>query len=110
MTACLGNQNIDRAMGVFADIKAAEGCADAKVYGSLISGLVRLGHLEKAVGLVEDAYGLGQGKPGLSPGQVLETEVLETLMRNLGQRRGMQAVGISLLERLRAARVPISGR
>jgi len=110
MCACLSNHDLVRAMKVFEDIKAAEGSADAKAHSSLLSGLVRLGHLEKAVALVEAAYGLGNVARGLPAGQVLEAEVLEQLMRSLGQRQLMQNLGLPLLERLRAAKVPISGR
>merc|ERR1719491_168606 len=41
MSACLANQDLDRAMKVFEDMKQAEGGADAKAYGALIPGLVR---------------------------------------------------------------------
>jgi len=114
MSACLSNQCPDRAMQVFGDIKEADGSADAKVYGSIISGLVRLGDMRKAAFLVEDAYGLtnetsGKVCRGLTAGQVLDTDTLEQLMRGLGQRRLMQSTGVPLLERLRKAGVPISG-
>merc|ERR1719444_533649 len=111
MGACLSNHDADRAMKVFEELKVVGGGADSKAYSSLLSGLVRLGRLENAVGLVEDAYGLGSsGKHGLPHGQTLEAEALEQLMRNLGQSRHMQSVGVDLLERLRAARCPISSR
>jgi pentatricopeptide repeat protein len=113
MAACLSNDSADRAMQVFGDIKEAEGCADAKVYGSLISGLVRLGEVEKAVFLVEDAYGLfGEGKSsrGLTAGQVLDTDAMEQLMRALQQRQLMQSLGVPLLERMRKARLPVNSR
>jgi len=110
MTACLSNHSVDRAMKLLNDTKEAEGCSDKGLYGSFISGLVRMGHLEKAAATVEDAYGLNHGKPGLCPGQQLETETLEQLLRALGQRRLMQSIGLTLLDRLRAAKVPLSGR
>merc|ERR550514_2238501 len=47
MCACLSNHDLDRAMKVFEDIKEAGGGADTKTYSSLLSGLVRLGQLEK---------------------------------------------------------------
>lgn len=114
MSACLSNNSPDQALQVFGDIKEAEGCADAKVYGSLITGLVRLGDVRKAVVLVENAYGLsnetsGKVSQGLPPGQTLENEAMEQLMRGLGQRRLMQTIGVPLLERLRKAQVPVSG-
>jgi len=114
MSACLSNNSPDHALQVFSDIREAEGCADAKVYGSLITGLVRLGDVRKAVFVVESAYGLsnetsGKVCQGLPPGQTLENEAMEQLMRGLGQRRLMQTIGVPLLERLRKAQVPVNG-
>lgn len=110
LCACLTNSDIDRATQVFDDLKAAND-ADAKAYGSLISGLTRCGQLQKAVSVVEDAYGLSRGaRRGLPKGQMLDNETLEHLFRALGYRRLMQSVGLPLLEQLRAMNVPISGR
>jgi pentatricopeptide repeat protein len=109
MCACLSNNSADRAMKVFEDLKQTGEGADSKAYGSLLSGLVRLDKLTQACALVEEAYGIGQ-KRGLPAGQVLEAETLEQLMRALGQKQLMPSQGVPLLEKLRAARVPISGR
>jgi pentatricopeptide repeat protein len=115
MCACLSNHSADRAISVFEDMKKDENCVDAKAYGSLLQGLVRLGQFEKAIAYVEDAYGLPESsgktrKRGLPAGQVLDTENLEQLMKGLGQRDLMSRLGLPLLERLRSARVPVSGR
>lgn len=111
VSACLANQEPDRAMKVFEELKEAEGGADAKLYGNLLSGLVRLGHVEKAALLVEDAHGLsrdGSGhasRRGLHAGQVLDSDILEQLMRALCQRGLARSIGFPLIERLRAAGV-----
>lgn len=116
MCACLTNNRADRAIQVFEALKQVEGGADAKAYGSLFSGLLRLGELQKAVALVEDAYGLNeesQGQKahrGLPVGQHLESDSLEQLMNGLTQRKLMESLGLPLLDRLRAAKVPIPGR
>jgi len=116
MCACLTNHSADRAIKVFEDMKEAGEGVDGKAYGSLLSGLARLGQVEQAVALVEEAYGLAPAgsrktvRRGLPEGQNLEPEPLELLMRALGQRQLMPSIGVPLLERLRAARVPISGR
>jgi len=110
MCACLSNHDLGRAMKVFEEIQAAGG-ADGKAYSSLLCGLVRLGQLEKALAIVEEAYGLGKVKQrGLAPGQVLEAQALEQFMQALGKSKLMQSVGVPLIEKLRAAKVPISGR
>lgn len=114
--ACLSNQDLVRAMQVFEEMKVHCGSADTKAYGSLLSALVRMGQPEKAAGLVLDAYGIAAegsskaGRRGLPNGQVLDSEPLEQLMRSLGSRGLMQSVGVPLMDSLRAARVPISGR
>lgn len=113
MSACLNNNDLDRALQVFEDLKRAEGGADSNAYGSLISGFVRRGHFESAIWLVEDAYGLGgdgSKRRGLLRGQSLEAEALEQLVRALGQRQLMKTLGVPLLEKLRAARIPLSGK
>jgi len=111
MSACLNNNDLDRALQVFGEMKLAEGGADANAYGSLISGLLRQGHVEKAAQLVEDAYGLGEeARRGLLAGQVLAAEPLEHLMRALGQHKLMKTVGAPLLDKMRKARLPLSGK
>lgn len=111
MGACLSNHDIDRAAMVFEDFRRANGVVDTKSFSSLLSGLVRAGNLRKAVALVDEAYGLGEfTKRGLPSGQVLDADTLEQLMRSLGHRQLMQSLGSPLLERMRAARVPINNR
>lgn len=112
MSACLNNNDLESALQVFGELKFNEGGADANAYGSLISGCVRQGHLEKAAQLVEDAYGLGNTsrRRGLLAGQVLSNETLEQLMRALGQRQLMRPVGAPLLEKMRVARLPLNGK
>jgi len=114
LCACLTNGEVSRAIQVFEEMKARND-ADSRAYGSLISGLTRIGQLEKAAYFVEDAYGLSAEdssatRRGLPKGQMLDNEPLEQLFRAMGHRRLMQSVGLPLLERLRAIDVPISGR
>jgi pentatricopeptide repeat protein len=110
MCACLSNHDFKRGLKVFEDMKAG-GDADAKVYSSLLSGLVRGGMLDKAVAVVEDAYGLEKSaKRGLPNGQVLEEEALEQLIRALGQKQLMHTIGAPLLERLRNSSIPVNGK
>jgi len=110
MCSCLNNNDFGLALKVFEELRASEQGADWKTYASLISGAVRHGWIDQAVKLVEDAYGLDSGTKarGLSQGQRLETDCLEQLLRALVQRGQMESVGVPLLNRLRAARVPIN--
>mmetsp|Transcript_123644 Transcript_123644/g.227876 ORF Transcript_123644/g.227876 Transcript_123644/m.227876 type:complete len:88 (+) Transcript_123644:2-265(+) len=78
----------------------------------MISGTLRQGWIEEAVGVVEDAYGLNPETKdkALYPGQSLETESLLQVSRALVQHGKMESVGVPLLNRLRAASIPISMR
>jgi pentatricopeptide repeat protein len=109
MCACLNNHDIDRAMKVFEDIKGASAGVDAKTYSSLIAGLVRIGAPEKGIAFVDQAYGL-VGKRGLTAGQNLDSECLEQLVQALGKSKETKAMGCKLVDRMRSAGVPISGK
>jgi len=120
MCTCINNNALDTAFEVFEDVKKHSQSIDAKAYGAMISGCIRYGWLARAVALVDEAYGLNQ-QGGKSPpsrtdrtdshgGQVLETETLEHLLRSLAQHGMMEDHGVPLLERLHAAKAPVSGR
>mmetsp|Transcript_43945 Transcript_43945/g.82118 ORF Transcript_43945/g.82118 Transcript_43945/m.82118 type:complete len:1032 (-) Transcript_43945:129-3224(-) len=111
MCACLNNHDLIAAVKVFDEVRASEHGADWRTYGSLISGTMRHGQMEQAVALVQDAYGLNpKMKRASAPGHGLETECLEQLLRTLAQRGQMKSLGVPLLNQLRAARVPLSGK
>jgi len=112
INACLNNNDVDLAMKVFDELRCSEQGADRKNYTSMISSLLRHGRLEQAVKLVEDAYGLDAGARvrALPPGQRLEADSLEQLLRALTQRGQMERLGVPLMNRLRAARIPLSGK
>jgi len=108
ISACINNHAIDRALEVFAELRRAG--PDFKAYGVLISGCVRFGRLTKAVDLVEDAYGLADGRRGLPPGESLEKDRLEQLLSSLKAKGLMETVGVPLLDKLRSAQEPIASR
>eukprot|EP00443_Scrippsiella_acuminata_P049481 CAMPEP_0115431788 /NCGR_PEP_ID=MMETSP0271-20121206/31754_1 /TAXON_ID=71861 /ORGANISM="Scrippsiella trochoidea, Strain CCMP3099" /LENGTH=1046 /DNA_ID=CAMNT_0002857085 /DNA_START=146 /DNA_END=3284 /DNA_ORIENTATION=+ len=108
--ACINNNALDRAFEVFDDLKSAGFGADAKAYSAIISGCVRKQQTDRAVALVEEAYGLNGAPPQLAQGQTIEVESLEKLLQALSQRGQAQEVAMPLLDRLRAAKAPISGR
>merc|ERR1719215_1038592 len=84
--ACLNNNAFDRAFEVFGEILRTNRTADGKAFGALISGCVRQGELDRAVVLVEEAFGLS-GKPAqLAKGQSLEADCLEKLLLALSQK------------------------
>ena len=99
-------------------MEASPQAADGKASDALIGGYERHGELEQAVTLVEQAYGFAPAggrdvvKAGrcLPRGQHLEMEPVDQLLRALAHRGLMKQLGDPLLERLRAANVPMSGR
>lgn len=107
MSACMNANELDRAFSVFNDLKKAGHVVDAKAFGVLISGCVRQGRLEEAVSLVDEACRLGSRA---NHSRVLETEPLEHLLRALAQRGQMETIGSALMDKLRIAGVPVSGR
>lgn len=114
MCACLNNQDVKSAVKIFDELRISEQGADWKTYASIISGLLRHGQVEKAISLVEDAYGFGKGSKAKATasgqGQGLEMDILEQLLRAVAQRGQMATVGLPLLNQLRSAHVPISGK
>mmetsp|Transcript_36260 Transcript_36260/g.67740 ORF Transcript_36260/g.67740 Transcript_36260/m.67740 type:complete len:1031 (+) Transcript_36260:143-3235(+) len=112
MCACLNNHDLDAAFKVFAGLRSYEKGADWKTYTCMISGLLRHGRVNQAVDLVKDAYGLTKGTKAVAftHGQKVETDCLEQLLRALVQQGQMVSVGLPLLNQLRAANVPISGK
>eukprot|EP00932_Pfiesteria_piscicida_P017547 SRR837773.4424.p2 GENE.SRR837773.4424~~SRR837773.4424.p2 ORF type:complete len:186 (-),score=87.45 SRR837773.4424:121-636(-) len=108
--ACINNSAISRAYEVFDALRLEGQAADGKVYSAMVGCLVRQSHLDKAVALVEDAYGLAGGARGLAPGASIEAEVLERLVGGLMQAKGGDKVASPLLDKLHAAKAPVSSR
>merc|ERR1719203_872703 len=109
ISACVCNNSIERGMQVFDQMKE-EGYVDSKAYGVMMSGFLRAGKHDSAVQLVEEAYGLKTGKRMLPPRQDIAPENLEHLLKALGLHGLREKLGVPLLEALRAAKVPLSGR
>mmetsp|Transcript_115522 Transcript_115522/g.337956 ORF Transcript_115522/g.337956 Transcript_115522/m.337956 type:complete len:1040 (-) Transcript_115522:178-3297(-) len=113
INACLNSNAIERALKVFDDMKASGQGPDSKAYRTLINGCVWKGELDKAAALVEEAYGLTPGGEGVAKAKQavgLEAETVEQLLKAFAHRGLMETKGMVLLERLRSAKVPISGR
>jgi pentatricopeptide repeat protein len=112
MCACLSSNNIDKAYQIFEEIKtSSQGRGvDAKSYTALIQGNVRLGYLEEAVKLVQEAYGLDGNRRALSQGQVVEPIAIEQLMRGLTEAGIMDTLGCQLLEQMKKGKIAVSGR
>merc|ERR1719446_1825213 len=98
--------HIDLAFKVFHEWRDAGHVIDAKAYSVLISGCVRHGHVQQAIPLIEEACDRVSG----GDAHLLENEPLEQLFRALANQGQAQTVAVPLMEKLRAAGVPINGR
>merc|ERR1740121_1809883 len=108
LCVCVNNNAPQKAREVFEQMKLMPNGLDAKAYYTLIACYTRNGLLEDAIGLVEEAYGLA-GARSLPHGQSLDVETVEKLLQALSQ-KGLSKLGVPLLERLKAAKVPLTGR
>jgi pentatricopeptide repeat protein len=104
--SCINGGNLDLGFKVFNDWKLAGNTIDAKAYSVLISGCVRHGHVQRAIPLVEEAC----DRITIGDANLLENETLEQLFRALSQQGQTQTVAVPLMEKLRAAGVPMNGR
>lgn len=111
LCVCVNNNAMDKAQEVFNDMACIPGGIDAKAYGTMISGCMRAGKLERAASLVEEAFGLaGAGERKMARGQTIDPDTLERLMQAIGHRGLSQKVGVPLMDKLKAAKIPLSGR
>lgn len=110
ISACVSSQSYERGLEVLKDMTSTgEACAEPRAYGMMISALTRAGQVEKAVELVEEAYGLKTGRRMLMQKQNISDDDLGQLIRGLGQ-KGLHEVGQQLLTDLRRASVPLGGK
>jgi len=112
MCACLTNHEPDKAVKVFHDMKLAGQCPDNRTCTSLISGLVRYHRFHQAVHLVDEICNLGDnglGKGLVSRKTCLDLECLESMLAELVQQGYKEELAVPLLDRLVAAKVPVSG-
>eukprot|EP00930_Biecheleria_cincta_P027258 TRINITY_DN19143_c1_g1_i1.p1 TRINITY_DN19143_c1_g1~~TRINITY_DN19143_c1_g1_i1.p1 ORF type:complete len:302 (+),score=73.89 TRINITY_DN19143_c1_g1_i1:45-908(+) len=107
LAACLQNNQPARAMKVFQNMCATGEPVDSRMCSSLVAGLVRQKMWQAAVEVVDTVYGLTGSRP---LGASIVQDTLESLLAALAQNGLRDELGTSLLERLRAAKVPVSGR
>jgi len=103
MSACIYNKDLDRGVKVFSCMKE-NGNVDARAYAVLLNGFLRANRVTEAVELVDEAYGLSTGKRMLPDKQFLSNDNMERLFQTI-KYHGLEELGSSLVERLRAAKV-----
>lgn len=109
MSACIRNGKMRSALQIWESLQA-DGVADARPYGVIISGCARYGLVGQAVKYIEEAYGLRTGRRVLPPRQYLPAECLEHTLRAT-RRQGLQSeLGVPLFEALTSAGEPVQDR
>lgn len=101
ISVCLDSNRLDLALESFDQMSAADIPASARTFEVLVSGCMRHGDLDRAVGLVDRALGLGAsaGRARAS----LEPRAVEALLSLIGRRRQVRRLGAPLLLRLQRA-------
>jgi pentatricopeptide repeat protein len=105
--ACIRNDATDCAIEVFQELRAMN-YVDAKMFSALISNCARVGQSERAVALVEEAYGLADGKRALARNEDLDSMCMEHLIKCLSRQGQLDVVGKPMLKRMESARISIS--
>jgi pentatricopeptide repeat protein len=105
--ACLRNDAVTGALEVFEDLKSTGHRADSKMFSALINNCARVGQAERALSLVEEAYGLSSGARVLARNEQLENACLEQLMKCLSKQGEMQ-MGVALVKKMAAQRIHVS--
>lgn len=101
--ACLNNNSVDKAFEIFDQLRAGQRQADAKSWGAMISGCLRLKRVDDAVRLLEEAYGLDGRPAGLPHHSTLEAATVDKVLAALAQRGQSESVAIPLVRKLRRA-------
>jgi len=102
MSACIANNALARALGVY-DMMNAAGCqSDAKTYHTLLSGCIRHGDLEAAARLFEEAVSNGP--------TCLDRETAENVLFMMVRRGRSADLGQKLLKRCDDVGISVSER
>jgi pentatricopeptide repeat protein len=105
--ACIRNDATEAAAAILEELRT-QYHVDAKMFSALISNCARVGQSERAVALVEEAYGLGKGKRALPQNEDLDSSCMELLMKCLAKQGHLQTMAKPLLTKMEGAKIYIS--
>jgi len=108
MSACIMNEQLNAALSVMEQMKAANCAADGKTYQTLLSGCLKYDDLDNAVHLIDDALGLDGQRTG--PPVMLDNETIENVLFMINRRGRVSDLGGPLAERLQRAGLAMSDR
>jgi pentatricopeptide repeat protein len=106
--ACLRNDKVSNALEIYDELCASGHRPDTKMFSALINNCAKVGLCERAVTLLDEAYGLSSGRRALPRGEQLEALSMEQLMKALAKKGELQKVGAPLLRKMANAKVHVS--
>jgi len=113
ISAACSHERPELALKAYESMRSAGLHPNVRTYQSLVQSWLRMGNLEKAVALVEDAF--WPDGPGLQSAthvrrSLLQPAIVEELLLLAGRRRKARTVGLPLLERLEGVNFEISSK
>jgi len=106
ITVCVMNRSLPRAVQVLERMEAHGPAPDAVTYGKVVTALIRAHTPEKAIPFVLNAFGV----TGCGQRVGIDQEVLLNLVDQLNKKKLMDSHAIPLVQKLRAADVPLPQR
>merc|ERR1719335_1695597 len=97
MSACIANNNLDKAKGIYRQMCADGVAIDAKTYETLVNGCLKLGDIKGAVEIIDEVLALGTRPIPLG------SELLANVLFMIQRKHLAEELGIPLAQRLRAA-------
>jgi len=114
ISACLGHGRPDLALETYESMSSAKCYPGARTYERLIQSCLRLGNLDKAVALVDEALCLEpverQGQDVNMRRAFIDPKTVEELLLLVGRRRESVRLGVPMIHRLQAANFEVSER
>jgi len=97
MSACIANNNLDKAKDIYSQMRSDGISIDAKTYETLVNGCLKLGDITGAVKIIDEVLALGNRPFPLG------SELLANVLFMIQRKHLAEELGIPLAQRLRAA-------
>jgi pentatricopeptide repeat protein len=97
MSACIANNNLDKAKDIYSQMRTDGISIDAKTYETLVNGCLKLGDITGAVKIIDEVLALGNRPFPLG------SELLANVLFMIQRKHLAEELGIPLAQRLRAA-------
>merc|ERR1719335_1157524 len=97
MSACIANNNLDKAKDIYSQMRSDGISIDAKTYETLVNGCLKLGDIKGAVEIIDEVLA-----SGIRP-IPLDSELLANVLFMIQRKHLAEELGVPLAQRLRAA-------